>query len=86
VLIGLKLPSDEILDLIDVEKTLLLKKISGLGSDDKKRIESIVDNVLVTKDIEDVGYLNSINRILYFIDVSFIKMIAPKFIEEILAY
>ena len=86
MLIGLKLPSDEILDLIDVEKTLLLKKISGLGSDDKKRIESIVDNVLVTKDIEDVGYLNSINRILYFIDVSFIKMIAPKFIEEILAY
>ena len=80
------MPSDEILDLISVEKTVLLKKISGLGSDDKKRIESIVDNVLANKNIEDVGYLNNIHRILYFIDISFIKMIAPEFIEEILAY
>ena len=85
-LLILKLPSDEILDLINVEKTLLLKKISGLGTDDKKRIESIVDNVLANENVEDVGILNNISRILYFIDLSFIKMIAPKFIEEILAY
>ena len=62
------------------------QKISGLGSDDKKRIESIVNIILTNKNLEDVGYLDKINRILYFIDFLFIKMMAPEFIEEILAY
>lgn len=85
-LLNLKIPSDKIMELIKLKKARLFKKISGLNTEEKLQIETMVDNILSSQGIEGTEHINSISKILYFIDISFIKMIVPEFKDEILAY
>ena len=85
-LLKLKVPSSKSLELIRIHKMLLFQKISPLSSDDRERIEELIEDILNSGDKSDIGFIDSISKILYFIDMAFIKMIAPKYKEEILTY
>ncbi len=86
VLLKLKLPSTNILSLIKIKKNILYKKITILNSEQKSEIDAIIDDVLQHKELTNSKYINTITKIIHFIDLAFIKMIAPEYKEEILAY
>ena len=85
-LLKLRIPSDKAMEIIKIKKSLLYKKISGLNSEEKIQIETIVDNILSFQNLEGTASINSINKILYFNDISFIKIMAPEFKDELIAY
>ena len=85
-LLILKIPSEKVMELIKIKKARLFKKISGLNTEEKLQIEIMVDRILSSQEIEGTEYINSISKILYFNDISFIKMMAPEFKDEILTY
>jgi len=85
-LLDLRIPTEDIMEIIRIKKRLLFNKISNISSEDRLVIENIVDDVLTSGNTENINLINSINKILYFIDISFIKMIAPDYKEDLLAY
>jgi len=85
-LLHIKIPSEEIMEVIKIKKTQIFKKFAILTPKDKNEIENSIDNILTTRDINGVNFINTVSKLLYFIDLSFIKMMAPKYKEEILSY
>lgn len=85
-LLQLKIPSERVMNIMKIRMARLYQKIAGLNSEEKLQIENIVDNILSSQDLEEVESFKSISEILYFNDISFIKMMAPEFKDEILAY
>ena len=63
-----------------------MKKIAGLDSEEKLRIERIIDKVLQDKGPFGLKGINTISKILYFIDLAFIKMMVPEYKDVILTY
>ncbi|MFW9873644.1 MAG: N-6 DNA methylase [Candidatus Thorarchaeota archaeon] len=82
----LKVPTSKSLELINIYKIRLFQKISPLSSDEKLRIDETIDKILNYKDNLNIGFISSASKILYFIDMAFVKMIAPEYKEEIMAY
>ncbi len=74
------------MDIIKIKRSLLYKKIAALTSEEKIQIENIIDIILKNGNLKGADFINSISKILYFIDMSFIKMMAPQFKDEILTY
>jgi len=85
-LLKLKVPSSKSLELIKTYKILLFRKISLLSSDDKQKIEEYIEEILNTANNSDSRFIDSASKILYFIDMAFVKMIAPKYKGEIMTY
>ena len=85
-LLHLRIPSDKIMDIIKIKRSRLYKKIAALTSEEKIQIEKIIDVTLKNGDLEGTDFINNISKILYFIDIFFIKMMAPQFKDEILTY
>ena len=85
-LLKLKLPSTNILTLIKIKKSILYKKIAILNSDQRSEIDAIIEEVLQHRELTNSKYINTIAKIIHFIDLTFIKMVAPEYKEEILAY
>jgi len=84
--VKIKIPTDDIRDIIHIKKNQLFKKISGLSSEEKLRIEKIIDNILQDKTPFGIRGISTVSKILYFIDLSFIKMMAPEYKDVILMY
>ncbi len=57
-----------------------------MNSEQKSAIDAIIDDVLQHKELTNSTYINIISKIIHFIDLAFIKMVAPEYKEEILAY
>lgn len=74
------------MDIIKIKRSLLYKKIAALTSEEKIQIENIIDIILKNGNLKGADFINIISKILYFIDMSFIKMMAPQFKDEILTY
>ncbi|MFX1450549.1 MAG: N-6 DNA methylase [Promethearchaeota archaeon] len=85
-LLQLRIPNDTIMEIIKIQKSRLYNKIATLTSDEKNQIEQIIDDILKDGNITKTDFINSISKILYFINISFIKMMVPQFKDEILAY
>ena len=85
-LIEQKIPSNEIFEVIRIKKELLIKKVALPTSEEKIQIENVIEDILNSKSVQGIEKINSISKILYFIDIAFIKMIAPEYKNEILAY
>lgn len=85
-LLNVKIPSEEIMEVIGIKKTQIFKKFALLTSDDKNRIEDSINNILSAQDISGIDFINTVSKLIYFIDLSFIKVMAPKYKDEILAY
>ena len=71
---------------IKIRKDWLNKKLIQLTTERKLKIEMIVNDILTSKKNELVGSIISVNEILYFINIAFIKMMAPDYKVEILSY
>ena len=61
-------------------------RVTILNSEQKLNIELIVVNILNSGNLDGIDSINALSKILYFIDISFIKMMAPHFKDEILAH
>lgn len=85
-LVKLKIPTDDIRDIIHIKKNRLFKKIAGLNSEEKLRIGKIIENILQDRTPFGIKGISTISKILYFIDLSFIKMMAPEYKDVILTY
>ena len=85
-LVNLKLPSDKAIEIITIKKEYLAKKLKLLTAETKLEIESIINEILLSKNMQLIDKISSVSEILYFIDVAFIKMMVAEFKDEILAY
>ena len=75
-LLQLKIPSDRVMNVMKIRKTHLYQKIAGINSEEKHQIEMIVDNILSSQNLEEVESIKKISQIIYFNDISFIKMVS----------
>jgi len=82
----IKIPSSKAMEIINIKKQNLNHKLAQLTSDDKIMIETVIDDILSTKKVHSIEKINSISKILYFIDCAFIKMMTPKYKDDILTY
>jgi len=85
-LLSLKIPDDKVLKVYRIQKELLETKLLQITPDDKLLIENIIDSILDNGDITNINEISSIREILYFIDLAFIKMMAPEYKDELLTY
>jgi hypothetical protein len=85
-LLQVKIPSQKIIEVIRIKKNQIFKKFALLIPEDKNAIESLIDNILLTQDINGERDINTVSKLLYFINLSFIKMMVPKYKDEILTY
>jgi len=65
---------------------MLFNKIANLFTEQKLQIEEIIDTILNSEEVSGMENIDTISKILYFIDLAFIKMIAPDYVEEIMTY
>lgn len=59
---------------------------SNLNSEIKTKIEQTVDGILATNTQADVDEIKHISEILYFINIAFIKMMAPDYKDVLITY
>ena len=85
-LLKLKFPTNDILEVIKNKKERLYNKIIHIDSEQKLAIESVIDSILLQGIVSGIENIKTISKISHFIDLAFIKMMAPENKEEILAY
>jgi len=85
-LLRLKIPSEAIMDVIKIKKERLFQRIPNLNSVMKIKIEQTVDGILATNTQADVDEIKHISEILYFINIAFIKMMAPDYKDVLITY
>ncbi|KKM80726.1 hypothetical protein LCGC14_1337000, partial [marine sediment metagenome] len=64
----------------------LFQRIPNLNSVMKIKIEQTVDGILATNTQADVDEIKHISEILYFINIAFIKMMAPDYKDVLITY
>ncbi|KKN04793.1 hypothetical protein LCGC14_1093850 [marine sediment metagenome] len=85
-LLRLKIPSEAIMEIIKIKKERLFQKIPNLNSEIKIKIEQTVDGILATNTQVGVDEIKRISEILYFINIAFIKMMAPDYKDVLMSY
>lgn len=90
-LLNLKVPNNEAMKYIKIRSEMLIDLISQISASDKSFIENLIDRILkgdyeISQISQTIKNINSINKMLYFIDLAFIKMIMPKYLDLVLNY
>ncbi|MBD3215030.1 MAG: N-6 DNA methylase [Candidatus Lokiarchaeota archaeon] len=85
-LLSLKVPNERVLEVYKIQKERLESKLTQITADDKLLIESSIESILKNGLSGEITKINSIREILHFIDMAFIKMIAPDYKDHILTY
>ena len=87
-LLTLKIPDDKAMECINVRSDMLINLISQISASDKSFIENIINTVLQGNNFnaQSLKEINTLNKILYFNNLSFIKMMMPNFKDLILDY
>ncbi|MHA1147766.1 MAG: N-6 DNA methylase [Promethearchaeota archaeon] len=76
-LLELRILSKKEFNLIYSIKTKIYNSLRKLKSEDKAKIEKIVENILKNGNYKSIEALENINEFIYFIDIAFIKMMIP---------
>ncbi|KKM64301.1 hypothetical protein LCGC14_1502710 [marine sediment metagenome] len=74
------------MEIIKIKKERLFQKIPNLNSEEKIKIEQTVDRILATNTKAGENEIKLISEILYFINIAFIKMMAPNYKDILLTY
>ncbi|KKK81429.1 hypothetical protein LCGC14_2813520 [marine sediment metagenome] len=69
-----------------IKKERLFQKIPSINSEIKIKIEQTVDGILTTNTKVGVDEIKRISEILYFINIAFIKMMAPGYKDVLITY
>jgi hypothetical protein len=85
-LLKLKVPNERVLDVYKVQREILQSKISNITAENKLLIENTIEDILNSGNSESMNKINTIREILYFLDLSFVKMMAPEYKDIILNY